>query len=330
MVSSKEQVMSRRDKINYIRDNYAILGGFILIVVFLSIFAPNFLSLSNFSIILRQVSCIGIATIGVGILIIMNCNDLSIGSMFALCGVTAGLTISNAVGGMGLPPILGYIVGISTGIFFGFVNGILVAKGKINAFVITMGTQSIARGLALILAHGMPVGNFPESFHYLGTASLDKGNLIPLTVIIFFAVILVMNFVMNKLTIGRYVYAIGGNEEAARVAGINIDRVKLKVYLIEGALLGLAGTLMASRLKSAAPAMGVGYELDAIAGSIIGGVSFSGGIGKVWGMVLGTVIIGVINNGMDLLGVQAYYKQIVKGSIIIIAVLIDRKRSGRK
>jgi ribose/xylose/arabinose/galactoside ABC-type transport system permease subunit len=176
----------------------------------------------------------------------------------------------------------------------------------------------------------MPVGNFPESFHYLGTASLDKGNLIPLTVIIFFAVILVMNFVMNKLTIGRYVYAIGGNEEAARVAGINIDRVKLKVYLIEGALLGLAGTLMASRLKSAAPAMGVGYELDAIAGSIIGGVSFSGGIGKVWGMVLGTVIIGVINNGMDLLGVQAYYKQIVKGSIIIIAVLIDRKRSGRK
>lgn len=320
-----------RNKLNIkdISNNYGILIGFIIIFVLLSIFANNFLSIKNVVNILRQVSCIGIATIGVGILIIMNCNDLSIGSMFALCGVTAGLMVSTGVAGFGLPPVVGYIVGIGTGVLFGLFHGVIVAKGKIPAFIVTMGSLSIARGLALVLAHGMPVGDFPDAFNYLGTASLDSGNMIPLTVLIFFLVIIVMNFVMKKLPIGRYIYAVGGNEDAARVAGINIDKVKIQAYLIEGALVGLAGTLMASRLKSAAPALGAGYELDAIAGAIIGGVSFTGGIGKVFDMVLGALLIGVINNGMDLLGVQAFYKTIVKGSIIVLAVLIDRKRSGR-
>lgn len=312
----------------YIANN-GIVFGFLLIVMLLGIFARGFFTMTNLVTILKQVSSIGIATIGVGVLIIMNCNDLSIGSMFALCGVTAGLAVSTGTGGLGLPPVFGFLAGISSGVLFGLLNGVIVSKGRIPAFIVTLGTQAIARGLALILAHGMPVGSFPAAFNFPGTASVDPVGLIPWSVIIFLAVIILMDFVMKKLPIGRYTYAIGGNEEAARVAGINVDKVKVLVYLIEGALLGLAGTLMASRLKSAAPALGAGYEGDAIAGAIIGGVSFTGGIGTVWGMVLGAVMIGVINNGMDLIGVEAFYKQLVKGSIIILAVLIDRKRSGR-
>lgn len=316
-----------QQNLKYFLNNHGILIGFIIIFIFLSVFAPNFLTVNNMINILKQISCIGIATVGVGILIIMNCNDLSIGSMFALCGVSAGIMVSTSVAGFGLPPIVGYGAGIVTGVAFGAFNGIVVAKGKIPAFIVTMGTQSIARGMALILAHGMPIGSFPDSFNYLGTASI--GGLIPWSVVVFLIVVLVMNYVMKKRPIGRYIYAVGGNEEAAKVAGINVDKIKIQAYLIEGALLGLASVLMASRLKSAAPNLGTGYELDAIAGCIIGGVSFTGGIGSVFDMVLGALVIGVINNGMDLMGVEAFYKQVVKGSIIVAAVLIDRKRSGR-
>ncbi len=318
--------ISKKD-VQYFLNNNGILIGFAAIFIFLSAFAPNFLSADNMVNILKQISCIGIATIGVGILIIMNNNDLSIGSMFGLGGVAAGLMVSTSVAGMGFPAPVGFLAGIGIGLLFGLFNGVVVAKGHIPAFIVTMGTQSIARGLALVLAHGMPIGSFPDSFNYLGTASLF--GVIPFTVIIFVIVVFAMNFVMKKRPIGRYIYAVGGNEDAAKAAGINVVKIKIQAYLIEGALLGLASTLMAARLKSASPNLGTGYELDAIAGCIIGGVSFTGGIGNVFDMVLGALIIGVINNGMDLMGVEAFYKQIVKGSIIIIAVLLDRKRSGR-
>jgi ribose/xylose/arabinose/galactoside ABC-type transport system permease subunit len=309
-----------------ILSNHGILIGFIIIVILLTIATPNFLTTSNIINVLRQISCIGIATVGVGILIIMGQNDLAIGSMFALTGIVAGLTVSSGMGGLNLPPVVGYAVGIGAGIAVGAFSGVIVAKARIPAFIVTMGTMSICRGLALIFAHGMPVGNFPDAFNFLGSASLGP---IPWPVIIFALVVGSSYFIMEKRPLGRYIYAVGSNEEAARAAGINVDLVKIKAYLYEGALVGLAGTVLAGRMKSAAPALGVGYELDAIAGAIIGGVSFTGGIGKVGGMVLGALMIGVINNGMDLLGVEAFYKQVVKGSIIILAVLIDRKRSGR-
>jgi inositol transport system permease protein len=310
-------------------NNFGILIGFIVIVIFLSLSTPYFFTYSNFITILRQTACIGIATVAVGVLIIMNCIDLSIGSLFALCGITAGIMVSTGKEGFGLPSAIGYIVGILTGVLFGLFNGVTVAKGKIPAFIVTMGSMSIARGLALILAHGMPVGSFPDQFTFLGTASIDGGNLIPWSILIFLGVILVTSFVMKKRPLGRYIYAIGSNEDAAIAAGINSVKIKIMAYLLEGGLVGLAATLLSSRLKSAAPALGLGYELDAIAGAIIGGVSFTGGIGSVWGMVLGALIIGVINNGMDLLGVPAFYKQVVKGTIIIVAVLVDRRRAGR-
>lgn len=318
---------TNKKDISYYLKNHGILIGFIVICVLLSIATPTFLTISNITTVLKQTACIGIASIGVGLLIIMNCIDLSIGSMFALNGVVAGLVVSTGVGGYGLPPVAGFLAGIASGIIFSGLTGIVVAKGRIPAFIVTLGTQSIARGLALILAHGMPVGNFPDSFSYIGTSSVF--GFLPWLVIIYIAVIIIMNFVMKKRPFGRHLYAVGGNEEAAKVAGINVDRIKIQAYLIEGFLVGLASVMMASRLKSAAPGLGTGYEGDAIAGCIIGGVSFTGGIGTVFDMVLGALVIGVINNGMDLLGIDAFYKYVVKGSIIVLAVLVDRKRAGR-
>lgn len=312
---------------SYYLKNHGILLGFIVICVALSLATPTFLTVSNITTVLKQTACIGIASIGVGLLIIMNCIDLSIGSMFALNGVVAGLAVSTGTGGYGLPFPVAILAGIVSGIVFSGLTGLVVAKGRIPAFIVTLGTQSIARGLALILAHGMPVGNFPDSFCYIGTESVF--GFLPWLVIIYIAVIIIMNFVMKKRPFGRHLYAVGGNEEAAKVAGINVDKIKIQAYLIEGLLIGLASVMMASRLKSAAPGLGTGYEGDAIAGCIIGGVSFTGGIGTVFDMVLGALIIGVINNGMDLLGVDAFYKYVVKGSIIILAVLVDRKRAGR-
>ena len=306
--------------------NHGILIGFVVIVILLTISTPYFLTVPNIINVLRQISCIGMATIGVGMLIIMGQNDLSIGSTFALTGILAGLTVSSGAGGYNLPPIMGYVVGIGTGVMVGAFNGLIVAKARIPAFIVTMGTMSICRGLALIFARGMPVGNFPEGFNFLGSASLGP---VPWPVVIFALVVALSYFIMEKRPLGRYIYAVGSNEEAGRAAGINVDRVKIYTYLYHGALVGLAGTVLAGRMKSAAPALGVGYELDAIAGAIIGGVSFTGGIGKIGDMVLGALLIGVINNGMDLLGVPAFYKQVVKGGIIILAVLADRKRSGR-
>jgi len=309
----------------FLQDN-GILISFLVIVILLSFASPHFLTSANIFNILRQISTIGIATIGVGMLIVMGAIDLSIGSVFALAGIIGGLAISTGTGGYALHPIMGFVAGIATGLIAGGFNGVIVAKARIPAFIVTMGTMSIGRGLALIFARGMPVGNFPDGFNWLGSAFLGP---VPFPVIIFVGVAVLTWFIIEKRPMGRYIYAIGSNEDAARAAGIDVDTIKIKTYLYHGALIGLAASVLASRMRSAAPALGIGFELDAIAGSIIGGVSFTGGIGKVQDMVLGALLIGVINNGMDLLGVGAFYKQVVMGSLILVAVLIDRKRSGR-
>ena len=315
------------DSRQFVRD-HGIIIGFVISVVLLSLADRNFARPANLINVLRQVSCIGIATLGSGFLIIMGGIDLSIGSTLALVGIVAGRVVSTGVeySGLGLSTPLGFFAGIATGVAVSLFAGIIVAKARIPAFIVTMGTMSMGRGMALILAHGMPVAKFPDSFNYLGTESLGP---IPWPVIIYAVTILIAWFILNKRPLGRYIFAVGSNEEAARAAGINVDRVKIKTYILEGIALGIAGVLFAGRVKSAAPQFASGYELDAIAGCIIGGVSFSGGIGNVSDMIIGALLLGVINNGMDLLGVQAFYKQVVKGAIIVIAVLIDRNRTGR-
>ena len=329
-MASEKVVGARKgnfDSRQFVRD-HGIIIGFVIIVVLLSLADRNFARPANLINVLRQVSCIGIATLGSGFLIIMAGIDLSIGSTLALVGIVAGRVVSTGLeySGLGLSTPMGFLAGIATGVAVSLFAGIIVAKARIPAFIVTMGTMSMCRGMALILAHGMPVAKFPDSFNYLGTESLGP---IPWPVIIYVITILVAWFILNKRPLGRYIFAVGSNEEAARAAGINVDRVKIKTYILEGISLGIAGVLFAGRVKSAAPQFASGYELDAIAGCIIGGVSFSGGIGNVSDMIIGALLLGVINNGMDLLGVQAFYKQVVKGAIIVIAVLIDRNRTGR-
>jgi len=327
---SDGNVLKRVKKLDFqqILKNNGILIGFFIIIILLSIARPNFLRTANLINVLRQVSCIGMATLGVGLLIIMNQIDLAIGSTFALSGIVAGVIVSTSAGGFyyGMPPVLGYIAGIGISMLVSLIAGTIIAKARIPAFIVTMGIMSIGRGMAQIIAHGMPVGGFPDAFNYLGSASLGP---IPWPVIIWIITIAITWYILNKRPLGRYLYAIGANEEAARAAGINVDLVKIKTYVIHGILVGLGSVILAARLKSASPAAGNSYELDAIAGCIIGGVSFTGGIGNVGDMVIGALLLGVISNGMDLLEVSAFYKLVVKGSIIIIAVLIDRQRTGR-
>ena len=300
-------------------NKYGIIIGFITIILFLSFASPIFLKPANLVNILRQMSIIGIASMGMTLIIIMGCIDLSLGSTLALVGVVSALLARNPA----VPVFAAVLAGIVCGGVVGLINGFVVAKGKIPPFIVTLGTMTMIRGLAFILANGMPVGGLPKSFYTIGSKNLMG---IPFPIIIFFLIFVLSTFILKKTAVGRYIYAIGGNETAACAAGINVDRIKIKTYVIAGFFTGLAGVVLASRIKSGQPAVASGYELDAIAACIIGGVSFTGGIGTALGTILGSMILGVINNGLDLLNVQTFYQQIVKGAIIIIAVLADRKR----
>lgn len=299
---------------------YGILIGFAGICAFLSLASPAFLRPANLVNILRQVSIIGIVAMGMTMVIIMGGIDLSVGSSLALVGVVSAIVARDSGSALAGPLAAGIAVGAAVGLF----NGLLVAKGRIVAFIVTLGTQTIARGLAFILAKGMPVAGLEEGFFVLGGGDLFG---LPLPVVVLFVVFGAVALVLARTRHGRRVYAIGGNETAAVAAGIDVDKTKILTYVLLGALVGLAGVVLASRIKSGQPAVAAGYDLDAIAACIIGGVSFSGGIGGAGGTLLGVLIIGVINNGLDLLNVQTFYQQIVKGAIIIGAVLMDRKRA---
>jgi ribose/xylose/arabinose/galactoside ABC-type transport system permease subunit len=328
-----------RDKIKNILQKNAILIGFFIIVLALALFTKTFFTVKNLFLILKQVSCIGITTVAMAMLIIMGCIDLSVGSVMAVSGVFGALMVSTAnpdwlnfASGFGIDPAwIAMISGILMGTLFGVFNGLIISKGKIPPFIVTLGSMTIARGLAYILSQGMPVAKLLDSFNSIGGGSLvlsAKDNLqISNTVFFYIAIVLIISFIMKKRRFGRYIYAVGGNETAALAAGVNVDGVKFGTYVLSGTLVGFAGILSVSRLNSAPPAFGNAYELDAIAGCIIGGISFNGGIGSVWSSVIGALIIVIIQQGMDMLDVQTFYQQIVKGVIIIAAVLIDRNRA---
>ncbi|MFC1781881.1 ABC transporter permease [Planctomycetota bacterium] len=216
------------------------------------------------------------------------------------------------------------LIGIFAGVFIGFVNGLIITRFNVAPFIVTLGMMTIARGGALVISKGRPVSNLTESFNFIGGGDIFG---IPLPVLILFLVFLISYFILNKTTFGRYVYATGGNEEATRASGININKIKIAAYAICSGLAGLAGIIQASRITTGQPNAGISYELDAIAAVVIGGTSLSGGIGSVTGTILGALIIGVINNGLDLLNVSSYYQQIIKGLIIIGAVILDREKS---
>jgi len=297
---------------------YGIYFAFVLLAGILAITSPPFRTLSNVENILQQVSVNGIIAMGMTLVIITAGIDLSVGSVLALSAVVATSFAHPDEHLLIVPVAIGILVGLACGT----VNGVLIAKKRLAPFIVTLGMMTVARGVALVYTSGRPVINLSDPYNEIGGGSFAD---IPFPAMIFFAVILLGIFILHFTRFGRHVYAVGGNELAAKVSGVNTDRVLIGVYALTGALAGLAGIVLSSRIMSGPPATGVGYELDAIAAVVIGGTSLSGGVGSIAGTIVGVLIIGVMNNGLDLLNVSSYWQQIVKGVIIVLAVLLDKK-----
>jgi len=301
--------------INRLRQ-YGIFVVFIIICLILSFISPQFLTVSNWTIIVTQASINALLAFGVTFVIITGGIDLSLGSMVAVTGVTAAMLAHPDTYPVALPIFAGLLSGLLMGVF----NGFVITKSKIAPFIVTLGTMTIGRGLALILSKGRPVSNLSDSFNFIGGGDIFG---FPFPIIILILIFAICSITLKKTLLGRYIYAVGGNEQAARASGINVNQIKMAVYSISGLLAGLAGILLTSRITTGQPNAGAGFELDAIAAAVIGGTSTSGGTGTMTGTLVGVLLIGVINNGLDLLNVTSYYQQVVMGIIIIGAVVLD-------
>ena len=299
----------------HVLKSYGSLLGLIGICIVLGILSDRFLTISNLTNVARQVSINAILASGMTLVIITGGIDLSVGSLVAFTGCSALLA-------MGLPgsDFIGIFTGLLAGAAAGFLSGILVSYGRVPPFIATLAMLIMARGTALAMTSGQPI---VRSGLYL---VLGEGFLGPIPVPIFIMVLVLLagHFILSQTPMGSSIYAIGGNEEAARLSGIKINRIKVMVYVSSGLCSAIAGIVLAARLSSAQPNTGVGFELDAIAAVVLGGTSLMGGKGGIWGTLIGAFIIGVLNNGFNLLNVSPYYQLIAKGAIIIIAVLVDQ------
>ncbi|MBF0706037.1 ABC transporter permease [Alkalihalobacillus hwajinpoensis] len=318
--ASIQNNQTEKKSLKYFLTNYGITIAFVILCIVLTIASPAFMTVSNILNILRQVSIIGIISVGMTFVIINGGIDLSVGSVLALSAVVATSFAHPESYPLIVPIILGMLVGTACGA----VNGFVIAKWNIAPFIVTLGMMTVARGVTLVYTDGRPVINLSESYTSLGGGHILG---IPIPIIFFIAVVLIGIFILKFTKFGRYVFASGGNEQATKVSGINVKWVKIGVYSIVGLASGLAGILLSSRVMTGSPVLGTMYELDAIAAVVIGGTSLAGGIGSVRGTVLGVLIVGVMNNGLDLLNVSSYYQQILKGIIIVLAVLLDHKKN---
>jgi ribose/xylose/arabinose/galactoside ABC-type transport system permease subunit len=301
-------------------EKYAIYLALLLLCVVLAIITDKFLTIQNFKLILNQISINGIMAIGVTFVLITAGIDISIGSVVGFAGVVAALT---APAGSSIPMVIPFLAALGCGFAAGAINGLLVTKGRLAPYIVTLGMMTIMRGLSLIVSGGRPVSRLIGDFGFLGNNSLFS---IPLPIYIYAIVAVVTHVILTHLKIGRYVYAVGGNTNAAYASGISPDLIRFFVHVVSGTLAGLAGIILASRINTGHPNSGSGYELDAIAAAVVGGTSLAGGTGGIPGTVVGALIIGVLGNGLDLLAVSSYWQQVVKGLIIIASVLIDRNK----
>lgn len=284
----------------------------------LSLLSDEFLTVSNLLNLLRQVSINAIIACGMTLVILTGGIDLSVGSVLAFTGaVMAGL----ASGGMPWP--LALLASLALGAALGLFNGVVITRGNVAPFVATLATMAIARGLTLVYTGGRPITGLPDALRSLGTGYVWR---IPTPVIVMVLVFVLVHIMLVYTPFGRFIYAVGSNEEAARFAGIPVARVKLLTYVLTGLASALAGAILTGRLNSAQPTAGAGFELDAIAAVVIGGTSLAGGHGSVLGTAVGAVIIGILKNGLNLLNVSSFYQQVAQGVVILLAVLMDRRR----
>lgn len=296
--------------------------GTVLIIILLStaltVLRAQFLTATNLAFVARGFSFIAISAIGMCFVLITGGIDLSVGSVMGVSGVTAAYMCAHG-GGFAAAVVVPLLVGC----LFGLFNGVLIAKAKIPPFIITLGTMNIGRGLVYIITGGWPMQGFTKSMLFLGQGYLFG---FPMPLVILAVLLVVSHFALSHTTFGWNVYALGGNEEAARLSGISVDRMKIGVYVLSGLLSAVAGVLLTARLGVGETTVGMNYEMNVIAAVVIGGVSMSGGVGTVLSALLGATLMGVLNNGLVLLGVSAFWQQIVIGTVIILAVLMDRVR----
>ncbi|HHQ4188860.1 TPA: ABC transporter permease subunit [Clostridium perfringens] len=298
---------------------YKSLIGLVLLCIVITIVTPNFLSVSNITNVFTQVSVNAIIAIGMTFVILTGGIDLSVGSTLAISGAV-GASIVKSTGNVFLAIIVAAVIGIAVGL----INGLLVSKGKLQAFIVTLATMTIFRGATLVFTDGTPISKLPEAFVKIGNGKLGFMPIpVIITIIIIIAIIAV--YALSQTRFGRYLYALGGNEDASRLSGINTDKIKTLVYVVSGFASAIAGVIITSRIGSASPNAGTGFELDAIAAVVIGGTSLAGGEGTITGTLIGALIIGVLNNGLNLMNVSPFYQSIVKGLVILIAVLLDKK-----
>lgn len=300
------------------------MGPFIaLVLIFIVIASLNesFLDPNNLKNLLRQISINALISFGMTFVILTGGIDLSVGSILALSSALMGSLITS-----GLNPMLAIAISCIIGFFLGGVNGLVVAYGRVAPFIATLATMTIYRGLTLVYTNGNPISGLSddELFHAFGQGFMLG---LPVPTIVMIIIFAFSWFVLSKTPLGRKIYAVGGNEKVSFIAGIKIERIKIFVYAITGLFCALAGAVLTSRLNSAQPTAGTGYELDAIAAVVLGGTSLSGGKGYIVGTLIGALIIGTLNNGLNILDVSSFYQQVVKGIVILLAVLLDRKKS---
>lgn len=301
--------------------NLGTIVALIILIVFVSVLNPAFLQVNNLLNLMRQLIINGFIALGMTFVILTGGIDLSVGSTLALTSaIFAGLLQG------GMPTILAILISLGLGLVLGLLNGILITKGKLAPFIVTLATMTIFRGLTLVYMDGRPIAGPKDDFAF---QFLGKGQFfgIPFQVILFIITYLILWILLTKTSYGRKIYAVGGNEKASFISGIKIDKIKILVYVISALMAVLSGLVLTSRLNSAQPTAGSAYEMDAIAAVVLGGTSMTGGSGSLTGTLIGILILGVLNNGLNLLGVSSFYQQIVKGVVILIAVLIDRKRN---
>jgi ribose transport system permease protein len=317
-----ERKMTRDELIHNYGRQVGTFAGLVVLCCTLWILTPHFLTLSNLLNVAQQTAINAIIAVGMTFVIISGGIDLSVGSIMAFSGVVMASVLR-----AGLPFPLALRVGVCVGLACGLVNGSLITFGRLPPFISTLGMMSVARGAALLFTQGRPISGFSKSFRFMATGEVF---FIPFPVILLVIIYGMGHFVLKRTKLGRYTYAMGGNEEAAVLSGVNIKLYKPMVYGISGMLSGVAAVILTARLNSAQPIAGIMYELDAIAATVIGGSSLMGGEGSIVGTLIGALIMGVLRNGLNLLGVSSFIQQIIIGTVIIVAVLIDMAFKKRR
>lgn len=313
--------MEKNKKLNVNWNDMGIIVTLIAMVVFFSVFTKSFFTLRNFTNVARQISVTGICAVGMTMVLLTGGIDLSIGSVIGVSSALAAIMMSN-----GIPVFAAVLAAFASGIIIGLVNAFCVTTLLIPAMITTLATQMSLRGVVYLVTGGMPVYGIPEGFKVLGQGSIGP---LPISAIIMLIVFVLGGIMLSRTAFGRHIYGIGGNVETARLSGVNVQRELFKVYMLEGLLGAMSGLILTSRINSGQPSSGDGYEMDIITAVVLGGVSLSGGEGKLGKVIIGIIFMGVLANGMMMMNVNEYWQRVVKGLVLLAAVAIDIRAKNK-